>query len=126
MDEEDTPEALVNPCNCKGTSQHVHIQCLQDWITSKLKKKVNPETICYYWKKLNCEVCKVSLPDLVEIEGAMKELIPIYRPESPYILLERVFYDRSKENADNSKTLILLNVNDESQLIKLVIYRYFT
>jgi len=119
MDEDDVPEDLVNPCNCKGTSQYVHIQCLQDWITSKLKKKVNPETTCFYWKKLNCEVCKVSLPDLVDVEGSKKELIPIYRPQGPYILLERVFYDRSKENADNAKTLILLNINDPNQQIKL-------
>mmetsp|Transcript_11372 Transcript_11372/g.9779 ORF Transcript_11372/g.9779 Transcript_11372/m.9779 type:complete len:138 (-) Transcript_11372:1381-1794(-) len=42
MDESESPEVLVNPCNCKGTSQFVHIKCLQDWISSKVKKKVNP------------------------------------------------------------------------------------
>lgn len=119
MDEQDTPEALVNPCNCKGTSEYVHIQCLQDWITSKLKKKMNPDTTCFYWKKLNCEVCKVSLPDLVEVNHDRKELIPIQRPQGPYILMERVFYDRTKENADNSKMMILLNITNENQQIKL-------
>jgi len=119
MDESDTPEPLVNPCNCKGTSEYVHIQCLQDWISSKLKKKVNAETTCFYWKKLLCEVCKISLPDLVDISGQRQELIPVQRPEGPYLLLERVFYDKSKESADNSKTFVLLSLSGESQTIKI-------
>jgi len=118
MDEQDTPEVLVNPCHCKGTSEYVHVQCLQDWISSKLKKKVNPDAACFYYKKLICEVCKVSLPDLVDVNGSKKELIPISRPEGPYILLERVFYDKSKESADNAKMMILLNISNESQQIK--------
>lgn len=120
MDETDTPEVLVNPCDCKGTSEYVHIKCLQDWISSKVKKKINPGATCFYWKKLNCEVCKVSLPDLVDIDGQKQELIPIYRPENPYILLERVFYDKTKTNGDNSKMMILLSVQNEDGQIKLV------
>ena len=121
MDETDSSEVLVNPCNCKGTSEYVHIQCLQDWINSKLKKKLNAKTACSYWKKLFCEVCKVMLPDLVDVDGSKKELIPIQRPDEPYILLERVFYDKSKESFENSKMLILLSISGESQTIKLVI-----
>jgi len=119
MDETDSSEVLVNPCNCKGTSEYVHIQCLQDWINSKLKKKLNAKTACSYWKKLFCEVCKVMLPDLVDVDGSKKELIPIQRPDEPYILLERVFYDKSKESFENSKMLILLSISGESQTIKL-------
>jgi hypothetical protein len=119
MDETDSPDMLVNPCNCKGTSEYVHIKCLQDWISSKVKKKVNPNATCFYWKKLNCEVCKVSLPDLVEVEDQKLELIPIYRPQNPYILLERVFYDKSKTGGDNSKTMVLLSLSGEDNQIKL-------
>ena len=56
---------------------------------------------------------------MVETEGQTQELIPVQRPQSPYILLERIFYDKSKENADNSKMLILLNLNENSQCITL-------
>lgn len=80
MDETDSPEVLVNPCNCKGTSQYVHIRCLQDWINSKVKKKATPNATCLYWKKLNCEVCKVPHPDLVNINKEKMELISINRP----------------------------------------------
>jgi len=120
MDENDLPNLkIVNPCNCKGTSEFVHISCLQDWISSKVKKKVNPSATCFYWKKLNCEVCKIPLPDLVEVGKESLELIPICRPETPYILLERVFYDKTKESGDNSKMMILLSVVGESKDIKL-------
>jgi hypothetical protein len=91
MDETDSEEVLVNPCKCKGTSEYVHIKCLQDWISSKEKKRTNLNTTCFYWKKLNCEVCKVIYPDLVEINKARVEMVPINRPENAYILLERVF-----------------------------------
>ena len=120
MDETDCPEVLVNPCDCKGTSAYVHIKCLQDWISSKSKKKINPHATCFYWKKLNCEVCKVDLPDLVDIEGEKLELVPIERPQKPYILLERVFYDKSKTSADNAKMMLLVSLSSEDNQIKLV------
>lgn len=112
MDETDSSEVLVNPCNCKGTSSHVHIKCLQDWISSKVKKKSNTSATCFYWKKLNCEVCKVPLPDLVDIGDSKMEVIPIYRPDNPYLLLERVFYDKTKETNENSKMMVLLSLNN--------------
>ena len=126
MDETDCPEVLVNPCNCKGTSEYVHIKCLQDWISSKVKKKGNTNATCFYWKKLDCEVCKVSLPDLVDIEGEKLELVPIYRPQNPYILLERVFYDKTKTSTDNSKMMILLSINGEDNQVKMVIVSLFS
>ena len=120
MDENDSEELLVNPCSCKGTSEYVHIKCIQDWINSKMKKKINLGVSCYYWKKLNCEICKVSLPDLIEHKAIKYELVPIERPQTPYILLERVFYDKSKENGDHSKIFVLLSLSNETHQIKLV------
>lgn len=29
--EEDTVENLISPCQCKGTHQHVHAECLNNW-----------------------------------------------------------------------------------------------
>jgi len=120
MDEHDTPEVLVNPCKCKGTFESVHIKCLQDWISSKVKKKSNPSATCMYWKKLHCEVCKEALPDLVDVSGEKLELVPIYRTEFPYILLERVFYDKTRDSTgNNSKTMILLSIIEEGEQIKM-------
>ena len=120
LDETEVEEFLVNPCNCKGTSEYVHIKCIQDWISSKVKKRANPGVTCSYWKKLNCEVCKLPLPDLVDVGDKGVEMIPIQRPETPYIILERVFYDKSKETSDSAKMLVLLSLTDQMHSIKLV------
>ena len=123
LDEGEVDEFLINPCKCKGTSEYVHIKCLQDWISSKAKKKVHPGVSCTYWKKLICEVCETSLPDMVDFENGGSEamqIIPIQRPETPYIILERVFYDKSKENSDNNaKMVVLLSLSDPNHAIKL-------
>jgi len=120
MDEHDSTEILVNPCNCKGTSGFVHVHCLQEWINSKSKKKSNNIGVtCYYWNKLNCEVCGISLPDIVNYRGEKLELIPIQRPSSPYLLLERVFYDKTKEGSTNTKTMVLLAIDNTAYQIKL-------
>ena len=125
MDENDSEELLINPCSCKGTSEYVHIKCIQDWITSKMKKKINLGVSCFYWKKLKCEVCIVSLPDLIEHKTKNYELIPIERPLTPYILLERVFYDKAKENGDHSKIFVLMGLSNETHQIKLVYENLF-
>ncbi len=118
MEEHESPEPLVNPCKCSGTAKFVHIKCLQDWI--KVKKKMNAAATCLCWKKLFCEICKDPLPDLVEINKQKKEVVPFHRPENPYILLERVFYDKTKETGENSKTMVLLSIFNESNQIKMV------
>lgn len=118
MDESEVSEQLVNPCSCKGTTGCVHISCLQKWINSKVKNKVGADSSCWYWKHLSCEVCKTSLPDMLEVNGTKIQLVPTCRPESPYMLLERIFYDRSK-GGENTKMLILLSINSETHQIKL-------
>lgn len=31
----DSPRVFISPCNCKGSSKYVHIDCLQSWVKSK-------------------------------------------------------------------------------------------
>ena len=121
MDETDSSELLINPCNCKGTSAFVHMACLQEWINSKSKKKNNNIGVtCTYWNKLNCEICGISLPDYVKCNNQKHEITPIKRPDSQYIILERVFYDKTKESVVNTKMMILINIDNPSYQIKLV------
>jgi len=118
MDRNDVDEELVNPCSCKGTSEYVHIKCLQSWINSKVKNKVTADSSCWYWKHLSCEVCKTSLPDLIQFDDKKVQLVPTCRPNTPYMLLERIFYDKSK-GVDNSKMLILLSISHDNHQIRL-------
>ena len=119
MDDQDTPEALINPCSCKGTSGYIHISCLQNWLGMKMSKKQGVDITCSYWKKLNCEVCKTSLPDVINLEGEKKELVPIERPETPYIILERLYYDEVKEKENGEKMVIQLCLSNLDSRIKL-------
>jgi len=55
----------------------------------------------------------------VSVKKQDLELLPIVRPDGPYILLERVFYDKSKESGESSKMMILLGMHGETNQIKL-------
>jgi pSer/pThr/pTyr-binding forkhead associated (FHA) protein len=116
--EAESADILVTPCQCKGSSGYVHITCLQHWINSKVKVMDTIESQCSYWKHLLCEVCKTPLPDLLDVEGQMIQLVPAERPHVPYMLLERIFFDKTK-GGDNTRMMILLSVSNETQQIKL-------
>jgi len=124
MDEHDTPEILINPCNCKGTGAYVHVECVQKWINSKVKHKANQDSACSYWKHLICEVCKSTLPDLIDVNDTRIQLVPTVRPDTPYMLVERIFYDKSK-SGENARMMVLLSLSNESSQLKLVRERGF-
>jgi len=43
FDDTDTPDnPLVAPCQCKGGTRYVHIECLQRWQCSSAEDKVRP------------------------------------------------------------------------------------
>jgi E3 ubiquitin-protein ligase DOA10 len=37
-DENDNTNTLINPCNCKGSIEWIHIGCLRQWLESRLTK----------------------------------------------------------------------------------------
>jgi hypothetical protein len=50
LEEEENIETLINPCKCSGSSNYVHVSCLQDWI----RLSHNPEA------KKKCMECKTD------------------------------------------------------------------
>jgi len=53
------------------------------------------------------------LPDFIYANGEKINLIPIHRPSIPYLLLERVYFDKTKDNATvNPKMLVLLGIDN--------------
>lgn len=96
--DEDNP--LIAPCKCSGSMQYVHLQCLRKWMDGRLSVNSNTQdqgttTVSYFWRNLDCELCKVSYPTTVEcpsktVAGNV-ELVDLYelpKPEPPYIVLE--------------------------------------
>lgn len=85
---------FISPCNCKGSCEFVHLECLKGWLASRLNPKANNNTLSYNWKKLECEVCKQPLPKELEIGDKKFNLISINKPDVPYIILENVSRDK--------------------------------
>lgn len=60
-DEETSTDPLISPCACSGSLRWVHLNCLRTWMHGRLSAK--PENgahgaTCFYWRPLECELCK--------------------------------------------------------------------
>lgn len=91
---------LISPCKCSGSMQYVHLQCLRKWMDGRLSVNTNQQeqgatTVSYFWRNLDCELCKLSYPTTVECPSKahpgdieMVDLYALPKPEAPYIVLE--------------------------------------
>lgn len=92
-----TPEnPLISPCSCSGTMKFVHIDCLREWLQSRLNVKQNGSAMSYFWHNLDCELCKVDFPTAVEVAGEVKELVEVRKPEAAFMVLEENKRDTSR------------------------------
>lgn len=51
-DEEISLNPLISPCKCNGTMQYIHLECLKQWLESKIHTKFTEFTYSYNWKNL--------------------------------------------------------------------------
>lgn len=60
-DSTDENDILISPCKCIGSLKCIHLNCLKEWLKSKIHIK-NTEAFTYIsWEKLECELCKTNL-----------------------------------------------------------------
>ena len=109
-DENHKDNPLISPCSCTGSMKFIHLDCLKTWFNSKIQKALNQNSICYFWKNIDCEVCKKPFEHymgLLEI-GALgdKEL-----KENSCMILESVEKDKG-----NSRGLHLIRFTDDETL----------
>jgi hypothetical protein len=59
----DSPSTLISPCNCKGSLQFVHHDCLLRWLQSKFHQRLKLALLRSYNQVsgLSCELCKLEL-----------------------------------------------------------------
>ena len=88
---------LIEPCQCRGSVQYIHVDCLVHWINGQLKIRQLPGGGgSYLVRSINCELCK--FPYSPEVYSHCL----IERPLGPHIvLLEQ----------DNKIHVIALNVH---------------
>ena len=61
---------------------------------------MNPQqtsnVMSYYWKSLDCELCKSEYPETISHKGSKLDLMEINKPEYPYVILESTQRDRNQ------------------------------
>lgn len=101
---------LVSPCSCDGTMKHIHLHCLQRYISSKLVSKSTAHTVSISYKKVSCDLCKKKFPESILIEDIIMPTISIPRPQGKYLILE------SCGNSKNSKDFHVVCFNSIGQV----------
>lgn len=83
LGEEEDPvnDPLFSPCKCAGSMGLIHIECLRAWIKGKKIQRRGQVVSTYFWKNLECELCKERLP--VEIELPDKRFFMILDYDLP-------------------------------------------
>jgi hypothetical protein len=107
---------LISPCDCAGTMRYIHLMCLREWLRNRMKTRQTGRSLSYYWKALNCELCKAVLPSSVSVNDRFIELMSIPRPETPFILLEDLSRD---DNLTRGMHMISMLPNSEIKLVRL-------
>jgi hypothetical protein len=57
-DENSSTNPLISPCQCSGSMQQIHFECLSKWIKLRLITKIIGEKLVRMWKNIECEICK--------------------------------------------------------------------
>ena len=86
---------LISPCYCAGTMKHVHLECLQKWVSSRLVTRQSENSVTYHWKAMDCELCHQTYPKTIGTQGKRVDLFKVEKPAGPYLILEVISKDRS-------------------------------
>ena len=67
----------------------IHIKCLKSWVNSNRMSYKGTKVSSYFWKSLNCELCKESLED--KMKFMMFKILSFEIPQhKQYMILESV------------------------------------
>lgn len=90
-------DPLISPCKCSGTMRNIHLNCLKEWLKSKVSPRISDKGMSFYLKDLVCELCKSSLPAYITNESNKINLLNITTPTKSYIILEEYKPDRNQK-----------------------------
>ena len=108
LEETDSEDFLISPCECKGSCEKVHIGCLKEWLSQKVKRNFTNFAEYYSFKDFICELCKAPLPLSILKGGRSLELINISFPEENYMMLEKLEgKSEDAEDIDNDELMVI-------------------
>jgi len=115
LGEASTPaNPFIAPCACDGSMKLIHLQCLREWLKSKMRVKESGAVVSYSWQQLKCELCQEKLPETVKCGSRYEDLVDFHRPEVAYLMVEEL----TKE--ENERTMYVISLY-ESDSVRLVI-----
>ncbi|CAD8185698.1 unnamed protein product [Paramecium octaurelia] len=88
MDTQTIEDPFISPCNCKGTCQFVHFNCMKQWIESRCQIKQLNNAQSYRLKQQQCELCESVLPLKIQMDDRELSLDVIQRPSTPYLIMQ--------------------------------------
>lgn len=86
---------LISPCSCDGTMKYIHLKCLKQCLRSKISIRTTERVVSFLWKSLDCDLCKMPFPDVLQANGQRVELIEIPKPDARFIILEQLRKDKT-------------------------------
>ena len=118
-DENESP--LINPCRCSGGVKYVHLSCLQHWLKTKgiLRSSTNENCTTFTYKKIDCEICKAILPDIVQNGEKFYEIWNFFELKfKNYIIFETLVPDNGLGFSSNTqyKTVYIVNFSTKNTL----------
>lgn len=105
-------DPLISPCKCVGSVTYIHLNCLRKWLTSKVitKSSQSGDIYCYLFKKLECEICKAVIPEIVEYRGKFISLLDFKEVDPPYIVLQTMYqYNSQNRNISDFNAIFLIS-----------------
>lgn len=81
-------DPLISPCQCSGSVKFIHLNCLKEWLKSKLETSSSGKSMIYFWASPLCELCKGKFPLSICMNGVTESLISVHQPKNPFIVLQ--------------------------------------
>ena len=88
LSEAEHENPLICPCKCSGSMGQIHVTCLKEWLNSKRLVYEGTRVTSYFWKALECELCKAPFED--KMRSSMFAIMQFDKPEKNYMILESI------------------------------------
>lgn len=120
----DQEDPLIDPCECKGSIQYVHLNCVRHWMEGRLCLADKLKNV-YFYKQLQCELCKKDYSGNFVVDGQKDALVQFPTLNPPYIVLENLTRDNRDpptevvDPCDRVKSLYILAYDENTSEIKI-------
>ena len=88
LSEEEPDNGLICPCACSGSMGQIHTSCLKSWLNSKKVVFEGVKVTSYFWKALECELCKQPFEN--KMRSSMFAILQFDKPDDNYMILESI------------------------------------